>query len=58
MDLLLFLDKSIILRDSSERKFVHQVDFVRVAHVLVLYHWLITSKPSSGGAPYLKRLHN
>lgn len=47
VDLLFFLDKSVILRDSSERKFVHQVDFVRVAHMLVLYYMLASTGRSS-----------
>ena len=33
--LLLFLHKSIVLRDASERQFVHQVDLIRAVHILV-----------------------
>lgn len=35
VDLLLLLNKGIVLRDATERKLVHEVDLVRVDHVFV-----------------------
>ena len=37
VDLLPLFDKSIILGNASQGEFVHQVDFVRVPHVFILY---------------------
>ena len=36
MDLLLFFDESVVLRDTAESKLVHEIDLVRIMHVLVL----------------------
>lgn len=36
MNLLLFFHKSVVLRDATEGKLIHQVHFVRVSHVFVL----------------------
>ena len=36
VDLLLLLDKGIVLSNTAKSKFVHEVDLVRVVHVLVL----------------------
>lgn len=36
VDLLLLFDKSIVLRDTAKCQLVHEVDFVRGVHVLVL----------------------
>lgn len=36
MHLLLFLNKSVVLRDTTQRQLVHQIDLVRRVHVLVL----------------------
>lgn len=35
MDLLLLFDESVILGNTAECKLVHEIDFVRVIHVLV-----------------------
>lgn len=36
VDLLSFFDIGIILGDTSKRKFIHEINFVRGSHVLVL----------------------
>lgn len=36
MDLLLFFHEGVILGDTPQGKFVHKIDFVRVAHVFIL----------------------
>lgn len=36
VNLLLLLDEGIVLRDTTQRKFIHEIDLVRIAHVLVL----------------------
>lgn len=36
MNLLLFFDKSIELCDTTQSEFVHEIDLIRVSHVLVL----------------------
>ena len=35
MNLLAFFDKGVVLGDSTESEFVHEVDLVRRVHVLV-----------------------
>jgi len=36
VDLLLLLHERIILRDTTQSKFIHEIDLIRVAHVFVL----------------------
>ena len=36
VDFLLFFHKSVVLRDATKGKLIHEVDFVRVSHVFVL----------------------
>ena len=36
VDLLLFFDESIVLGNTAESQFVHQVDLIRTIHVLIL----------------------
>ena len=36
VDFLPFLDKSVVLGDTTKGEFVHEIDFVRILHVLVL----------------------
>jgi hypothetical protein len=36
VDLLLLLNESVVLSDTTERQLIHEVNFVRRVHVLVL----------------------
>lgn len=36
MDFLLFFHECVVLGDTAESKFVHEVDFIRIVHVFVL----------------------
>lgn len=36
MHFLFFLNEAVVLRYASQRKLVHQVDFIRILHVFIL----------------------
>ena len=36
MNLLLLLDKSVVLSDTSQGELIHKIDLVRIAHMLIL----------------------
>lgn len=39
VDFLAFLDKGIVLGNTTKRQFVHQVDLVGLDHMLILSTW-------------------
>lgn len=60
MDLLLFFHKGIVLGNSSQGQFIHEVDLVGVAHMFVLYRRSIVRANTRARhkASYLEGLHN
>ncbi len=57
MNLLAFLYECIVLGNTSQRQFLHQIDFVRVAHVAVLFMEMSSAHTNTSSQPRITITH-